>query len=121
MLAIQDCDGYRAAFNPDCSQTPDGGPVAGSAFKPLKLQMKAAGRIKMGAGSFGAAVGRQKLSLRVMFREFHIVADRDCVIELLGQSQSEVLALVARLKLVVSGSGGTPGYLLKDIRHGFWY
>jgi hypothetical protein len=83
--------------------------------------MKAAGGIKMGAGSFSAAVSHQELSLRVMVQEFGIVAGRDCVIELLGQSQSEVFALVARLKLVVSGSGGTPGYLIKDVRHGFWY
>ena len=120
MLALQDRDSYRPAFNPDRGQTPDGGPVAGSAFQPLKLQVKAAGGIKMGAGSFGAAVSRQELSLRVMVHEFDVVAGRDCVIELLGQAQSEVFALVARLKLAVSGRGGTPGYLIKDVRHGFW-
>jgi hypothetical protein len=56
-----------------------------------------------------------------MLREFDIVADRDCVIELLGQTQSEVFVLVARLKLVVYGGGGTPGYLVKNVGHGFWY
>jgi hypothetical protein len=48
------------------------------------------------------------------------VAGRSCVIELLGQPQSEIFALIARLKLAVSGRGGTPGYLIKNVRHGFW-
>src|ERR1039458_7257710 len=55
MLVLQDRDGYRPAFNPDRDQTPDSGAVAASALQSLKLQMKTAGGIKMGAGSFGAA------------------------------------------------------------------
>src|ERR1019366_8505275 len=98
---------------------PHGGPVASSAFQPFKLQMKAAGGIKMGAGSFGAAVSRQELSLRVMLQEFGIVAGCGFIIELLSQPQSEIFALIARLKLAVSGSGGTPGYLIKNVCHGF--
>ena len=57
MLALQDSDGYRPAFNPDRGQSPNGWIVSGSAFQPLKLSMKAAGGIRMGADSFGAAVG----------------------------------------------------------------
>ena len=118
MLALQDSDGNRPAFNPDRGQTPDGRIVACSAFQPLKLQVKAAGGIRMGAGSFGAAVSRQKLSLGVMIQKFRIVAGRFDVVELLGQSQSEVFLLVARLKLAVSGRGGTPGYLIENVCHG---
>ncbi|MGA2145548.1 MAG: hypothetical protein ABSH49_11370 [Bryobacteraceae bacterium] len=121
MLVLQDRDGYRPAFNPDRGQAPDGGPVAGSAIQPFQLQMKAAAGIKMGTGSFGAAVSHQELILRVMVQEFGIVAGRGCVIKLLGQSQSEIFALIARLKLAVSGRGGTPGYLIKNVCHGFWY
>jgi hypothetical protein len=120
MLALQDRDGYGPAFNPDRGQTPDSGPVAGSAFQPFQLQMKAAGWINMRACSFGAAVSHQELSLRVMVYKFGVVTNRNCVIELLGQAQSEILALIARLKLVVSARGGTPGHLIKNVRHGFW-
>jgi hypothetical protein len=81
--------------------------------------MEAAGGIKMGAGSFGAAVSHQELNLRIMFQEFGIVAGCGCVIELLSEPQSEIFALIARLKLAVSGRGGTPGYLIKNVRHGF--
>jgi hypothetical protein len=81
--------------------------------------MKAAGGIKMGAGSFSAAVSQQELILRVTLQEFGIVAGRGFVIELLSQPQSEIFALIARLKLAVSGRGGTPGYLIKNVRHGF--
>src|ERR1019366_7294702 len=90
MLALQDRDSYRPAFNPDRDQTPAGGPVGESAFQPFKLQMKTAGWINMRAGSFGAAVSHQELSLRVMVHEFAVVAGRSGVTELLGQAQSEV-------------------------------
>jgi hypothetical protein len=48
------------------------------------------------------------------------VAGRGFIIELLSQSQSEIFALIARLKLAVLGRGGTPGYLIKNVCHGFW-
>jgi hypothetical protein len=38
----------------------------------------------MVAGSFGAAVSRQKLGLGVVIQKVRIVAGRGCVIELLG-------------------------------------
>jgi hypothetical protein len=112
MLALQDSDGYRPAFNPDRGPSPNGWIVAGSSFQPFKLQMKAAGGIRMGAGSFGAAVSRQELSLGIMVQEFGVVAGRGYVIELLSQAQGKILLLVAWLKLVVSDRGGTPGHLI---------
>src|ERR1039458_2860593 len=53
-----------------------------------------------------------------MAHEFRIVASRFGVVEFLSQAQSEVLLLVAWLKLAVSGRGGTPGYLIENVCHG---
>jgi hypothetical protein len=111
VVAVQDRHGYGAPFNPDGAQFAPALGTASASLERLKLQVKAASRIEMGA--YSPAIGCQKLAFGVLLSQFSVMARGRTVAKPAGKAQGQEF-------LYGPGPEMTACDLIEYVHHSVW-